>query len=191
MAGRPGRPRHDDDAAGGVANADGPRVPSGASSGKAPQSSVLLDAERSVSGRPRQVLSAGRARRVGGDVVRSGRPRVLRADRGPGDRRLSAVHGAVVHRGGLGDRPAPRATGGHRRWPMAASLAAIMSGCFVASANRRSYDSEAFAGRSWLVSPEGEILGETSADAPFLTAEVDLVTADRAKQTYPRNLRVP
>ena len=49
----------------------------------------------------------------------------------------------------------------------------------------------AFAGRSWLVSPEGEILGETSADAPFLTAEVDLVTADRAKQTYPRNLRVP
>ena len=86
---------------------------------------------------------------------------------------------------------APRATGGHRRWPMAASLAAIMSGCFVASANRRSYDTEAFAGRSWLVSPEGEILGETSADAPFLTAEVDLVTADRAKQTYPRNLRVP
>ena len=86
---------------------------------------------------------------------------------------------------------APRATGGHRRWPMAASLAAIMSGCFVASANRRSYDTEAFAGRSWLVSPEGEILGETSADAPFLTAEIDLVTADRAKQTYPRNLRVP
>ncbi|PYM37669.1 MAG: hypothetical protein DME15_00535 [Candidatus Rokuibacteriota bacterium] len=74
---------------------------------------------------------------------------------------------------------------------MAASLAAIMSGCFVASANRRSYDSEAFAGRSWLVSPDGEILGETSADAPFLTAEIDLVTADRGKQTYPRNLRVP
>jgi N-carbamoylputrescine amidase len=85
---------------------------------------------------------------------------------------------------------APRATSGHRRWPMAACLAAIVSGCFVASANRRSYGSEAFAGRSWLVSPEGEILGETSADAPFLTAEIDLITANRAKQTYPRNLRV-
>jgi predicted amidohydrolase len=45
-----------------------------------------------------------------------------------------------------------------------------MAGCFVASANRRSYDSDAFAGRSWLVSPEGEILLETSADSPFLTA---------------------
>ena len=28
----------------------------------------------------------------------------------------------------------------------------------VASTNRRSYDNDAFAGRSWLVSPEGEIL---------------------------------
>jgi N-carbamoylputrescine amidase len=32
----------------------------------------------------------------------------------------------------------PRATGGHRRWMAAASLMAIVSGCFVASANRRS-----------------------------------------------------
>jgi len=83
---------------------------------------------------------------------------------------------------------APRATGGHRRWRMAACLAAIMSGCFVASANRRSYDSEAFAGRSWLISPEGEILAETSADSPFLTVEIDLAEANRAKRTYPRNL---
>ena len=86
---------------------------------------------------------------------------------------------------------APRATGGHRRWLMAACLAAIMAGCFVASTNRRSYDDDAFAGRSWLVSPEGEILLETSADSPFLTAEVDLSAVDRARQTYPRNLVVP
>jgi predicted amidohydrolase len=65
-----------------------------------------------------------------------------------------------------------------------------MSGCFVASANRRSRDGD-FAGRSWLVSPEGEILGETSADAPFLVLEVDLEDAARAKQSYPRNLVVP
>ena len=86
---------------------------------------------------------------------------------------------------------APRATSEHRRWRMAACLAAIMSGCFVASANRRSYDSEAFAGRSWLVSPEGDILLETTADSPFLTADVDLTAADRAKQTYPRNIPIP
>ena len=86
---------------------------------------------------------------------------------------------------------APRATGGHRRWSMAACLAAILGGCFVASTNRRSYDDDAFAGRSWLVSPEGEILLETSADSPFLTAEVDLSAVDRARQTYPRNLVIP
>jgi len=83
---------------------------------------------------------------------------------------------------------APRATGGHRRWQMAACMAAVMSGCFVASANRRSDDNAAFAGGSWLVSPEGEILGETSADMPYLTVEIDLEEANRAKDTYPRNL---
>jgi len=66
----------------------------------------------------------------------------------------------------------------------------ICPGCFVASANRRSYDSAAFAGCSWLVSPEGEILGETSADIPSLTVEIDLEEATRAKSTYPRNLPV-
>ena len=97
---------------------------------------------------------------------------------------------AIGH-GGAQLIAAPRATGGHPRWPMAARLAAIMAGAFVASTNRRSYDSDAFAGRSWLVSPEGEILLETSAEAPFLTAEIDPAVADRAKQTYPRNIPVP
>lgn len=96
----------------------------------------------------------------------------------------------AIGRGGAHLIAAPRATSGHRRWPMAACMAAVMSGCFVASPNRRSYDSEAFAGRSWLVSLEGEILGETSADHPFLTVEVDLAEAVRAKHTYPRNLAV-
>jgi N-carbamoylputrescine amidase len=96
-----------------------------------------------------------------------------------------------IGRGGAHLIAAPRATGGHRRWPMAACMAAVMSGCFVASANRRSYDSAAFAGCSWLVSPEGEILGETSADRPYLTVEIDLEEANRAKHTYPRNLVVP
>lgn len=86
---------------------------------------------------------------------------------------------------------APRATGGHRRWPMAVCLAAIMAGCFVASTNRRSYDNDAFAGRSWLVSPEGEILLETSADSPFLTADVDFAAVAAARETYPRNLIIP
>jgi N-carbamoylputrescine amidase len=101
---------------------------------------------------------------------------------------LFSQHSREIGRKGAHLIAAPRATSGHRRWPMAACMAAVMSGCFVASANRRSYDSEAFAGRSWLVSPEGEILGETSADMPFLTVDIDLDEAVRAKSTYPRNL---
>ena len=95
-----------------------------------------------------------------------------------------------IGRGGAHLIAAPRATSGHRRWRMAACMAAVMSGCFVASPNRRSFESEMFAGRSWLVSPEGEILAETSADTPFLTVEIDLEEATRAKSTYPRNLAV-
>jgi N-carbamoylputrescine amidase len=83
---------------------------------------------------------------------------------------------------------APRATGGHRRWRAAASLMAIVSGCFVASANRRSYDRDDFAGQSWIVSPEGVILAETTAEAPIATADIDVGEATSAKQTYPRNL---
>lgn len=96
----------------------------------------------------------------------------------------------IGHRGGQ-LIAAPRATGGHRRWSMAACLAANMAGCFVASANRRSYDSQAFAGRSWLISPEGEIILETSVDEPFLSAEVDLFAVERARHSYPRNLNIP
>ncbi|MGE3537881.1 MAG: carbon-nitrogen hydrolase family protein [Candidatus Tectimicrobiota bacterium] len=96
-----------------------------------------------------------------------------------------------IGRGGAHFIAAPRATSGHRRWPMATCMAAVMSGCFVASATRRSYESAAFAGRSWLVSPEGEILAETSVDTPFLTVDIDFEEAIRAKSTYPRNLPIP
>jgi predicted amidohydrolase len=61
----------------------------------------------------------------------------------------------------------------------------------VATANRRSYESDAFAGQSWIVSPEGNILAETTADAPIATVTVDLADVAAAKQTYPRNLPEP
>jgi len=39
-----------------------------------------------------------------------------------------------------------------------ASLMATVSGCFVASANRRAHEDGRFAGQSCIVSREGEIL---------------------------------
>jgi len=49
---------------------------------------------------------------------------------------------------------APRATGGHRRWRLAASLMGIVSGCFVASANRRSYVVSAQSTRTVIASDD-------------------------------------
>jgi len=57
-----------------------------------------------------------------------------------------------------------------------------------ATANRRSYDADGFAGRSWIVSPEGQTLAETTADAPVATVAVDLADVERAKRTDPRYL---
>jgi N-carbamoylputrescine amidase len=94
----------------------------------------------------------------------------------------------AIGRAGAQVIAAPRATSGHRRWPMAAGMAAIASGCFVATANRRSYTADTFAGGSWVISPEGETLAATTAEAPYVTVDVDLADADRARRTYPRYL---
>jgi N-carbamoylputrescine amidase len=44
-----------------------------------------------------------------------------------------------------------------------------------------------FAGVGWIIEPEeGKVLGLTSAEQPFLTVDVDLTIAEKAKSTYPR-----
>lgn len=83
----------------------------------------------------------------------------------------------------------PRATGDGKRWQAATEMSAITSGCYVASANRRSYDRRLFTGGSWLLSPEASLLAETTAESPFITAEIDISFAEKAKTTYPRDLQ--
>lgn len=82
----------------------------------------------------------------------------------------------------------PRATGGHRRWEVATQMAAILSGAFVASANRRGDD---FAGGSWIVDPDGSELVRTDAHRPVVTIEVDPAQARAARGTFPRNVTDP
>ena len=44
-----------------------------------------------------------------------------------------------------------------------------------------------WGGTGWIIEPqEGEVLGTTSRDDPFLTLELDPAVADAAKSTYPR-----
>ncbi len=87
----------------------------------------------------------------------------------------------------------PRATTDQEYWVVAARMAAIASGAYVLSSNRSGQsvtDEETIGGRSLIVGPDGTVLGETSRGKPFATSEIDLAVADRAKQTYPRYLKI-
>jgi N-carbamoylputrescine amidase len=83
----------------------------------------------------------------------------------------------------------PRAGGDSPRWRAACAMSAVVSGCYIVSANRRSYERELFGGASWLFSPDAVLLGETSITQPFATVEIDLASAERAKTTYPRDMQ--
>jgi N-carbamoylputrescine amidase len=75
------------------------------------------------------------------------------------------------------------------KWLAGGQAAAVISGAFCLSSNLAgtTADGGDFAGVGWIVEPEeGKILGQTSSAEPFLTVDVDLAEADRAKTTYPR-----
>jgi N-carbamoylputrescine amidase len=85
----------------------------------------------------------------------------------------------------------PRATPRSKqsKWVAGGQAAAVVSGAFCISSNLAGTTAEGgdFAGVGWIAEPDqGTILGTTSAEEPFLTLEVDLAEADRAKKTYPR-----
>jgi len=74
------------------------------------------------------------------------------------------------------------------KWLVAGRAAAIVSGAYSLSSTRASSEGSAanFGGQGWIVGPDGQVLGLTSRQGPFVTVEIDLEEAERAKQTYPR-----
>lgn len=87
---------------------------------------------------------------------------------------------------------APRASGTDmQHWEAAARMAAIMSGCYVASSNRvsRATDAQAFGGRGFVYAPTGELLCETSAAAPLRCVALDFDAVAAAQQRYPCTVR--
>jgi N-carbamoylputrescine amidase len=75
------------------------------------------------------------------------------------------------------------------KWIAGGRTAAVVSGAFCLSSNLNGPNtaSIAFGGTGWVIEPEeGSVLGLTSQDKPFLTIDIDLAKAERAKQTYPR-----
>jgi N-carbamoylputrescine amidase len=84
----------------------------------------------------------------------------------------------------------PRATppGSLPNWKTSMRMAAIVSGCYVASSNRAGTDSagQRFVGSGWIVNPHAEVIGETTQREPVVTAVVDRSMIQRAKAGYPR-----
>jgi len=84
----------------------------------------------------------------------------------------------------------PRATPRNslEKWLVAGRAASVVSGAFALSSNRISREREKadLGGQGWIVGPNGKVLGLTSAKKPFLTLDLDLSKAERAKHTYPR-----
>jgi N-carbamoylputrescine amidase len=84
----------------------------------------------------------------------------------------------------------PRATptGTAPKWVTGGQVAAVVSGAYCLSSNLAGKTSEGcdFSGVGWITEPEGQVLGLTSPERPFLTLDLDLSIADQAKETYPR-----
>lgn len=74
------------------------------------------------------------------------------------------------------------------RWLVGGRATAITAGAFSLSSNHvaSAADPVHLGGQGWIVDPEGGVLGVTSREQPFVTAQIDLNIADQAKHTYPR-----
>ena len=75
------------------------------------------------------------------------------------------------------------------KWVAGGQAAAVVSGAYCLSSNLAGTTPKGgdYAGVGWIIEPEeGVVLGLTSPEHPFLTMDIDLASADRAKETYPR-----
>jgi len=86
----------------------------------------------------------------------------------------------------------PRATGHSiENWKTAASMAAIVSGCYVVSSNRvgKVGDDLSFGGIGFAFAPDGSLISETSEDNPIVSFELDLEFVEKQQKQYPCYVR--
>lgn len=86
----------------------------------------------------------------------------------------------------------PRATSATTidRWKVALSMAAIVSGCFVASSNRCGQNDKfgAFGGAGMVFSPRGELIVETNSANPICITNIDITRSKESRKDYPCNV---
>ena len=74
------------------------------------------------------------------------------------------------------------------KWLVGGQAATVVSGAFVLSSNKINREGEEadLGGQGWIVGPNGKVLGLTTQEQPFLTLDLDLAKAEKAKEMYPR-----
>ena len=83
----------------------------------------------------------------------------------------------------------PRATGHSiEHWKTAASMAAIVSGCYVVSSNRvgKSDQDFEFGGNGFAYAPDGTFISETSPENPVVSLNIDVNFIKRQQKASPR-----
>ncbi len=132
-------------------------------------------------------------------------------ERGDGDFRVADVEGVRVGflictelwfgerahayaRDGVDLIVCPRATpaASTAKWIAGGTTAAVVAGAFCLSSNFSGPNVEGlpFGGVGWVIEPEeGRVMGLTSEATPLVTTDIDPVWAEKAKHTYPRNVR--
>jgi N-carbamoylputrescine amidase len=81
----------------------------------------------------------------------------------------------------------PRATAATTtaKWLAAGVVAAVRSGAFSLSSNRVD-PTGAGGGSGWIIGPDGDVLGRTSPEAPWVTMDIDLASQAAGRHGYPR-----
>lgn len=100
-------------------------------------------------------------------------------------------HAREYARQGIQILACPRATERSTvdKWIAGGRAAAVMAGAFCISSNRTGEGSGIqWGGSGWIIDPDGEVLGTTSREDPFITLDLKLDQAEAAKGTYPRNV---
>ena len=98
-------------------------------------------------------------------------------------------HARAYARQGIHLLACPRATERSTvdKWIAGGRAAAVMAGAFCLSSNRSGEGSGLdWGGNAWIIDPDGQVLGLTSSEDPFLTLDLNLEQAEAAKSTYPR-----
>ncbi len=79
----------------------------------------------------------------------------------------------------------PRCTPAETRdkWLAGGRTCAVVAGAWSLSSNSAAPE---HGGAGWAIDPEGEVVGTTSREQPWVTVELDLAGAEEAKLAYPR-----